>query len=844
MPINNNILVNKLRSFISDKAIDKIKKFTSVTYQLFKPNYWTISIIFLFILFTIFDAQLYSWIQDKAGKILSFTYFTIAQYTRLNWALYITIIFIGYSLLYRKAKDLYISVNQILIILFALYAVFNSNNYWIYSKTPLYIFTYGHLIIAFILLQMVAIYFSVKKRYITAFKEKNLSQGFAIDTPAENVLEEEKPYWRNFCSRLLQTDISKEPFSVGIVGDWGSGKTTVLNTIQEELEGKAYIIEFNPWYSHTPQQILTDFFKVMQKSLKDYYSPLSNSLSEYLSVLADIDIDSKITKVSKLISSKSKKDINTIKEELQKCLNTFEKPIIVFIDDLDRLEANELFEVLRLIRNTAKFSNMIFISAYDRNYLEEMLQSKNVASPSLYIEKIFNMEIVIPTKEFHTIRDTIITELQRLFNHKLSYTTHQTINYCCAVEINDIPIINLCLNSHRAAKRFTNQFTTSFNNLLSDKNIINFNIEHLFFIELLRYINYNLYNILSNNPYCILHFTGGGFYFGEESVYSRVDFENKLLQTGIKKDSSFEASYVVLKHIFGEGVPFKEASDIYFPDNYYNYFAFRVMNTSLSYVDFQNIINEESNIEFHIKNIRKFRNGTGKDKSIILLMQQEDLRASDSEFCQGYLKFIIYWYIHSSHENKLSIAAEILSNKVFHPDQIDDIKKDFFKLLDNLIDYGIYSVLLAHLFSALYRIIKKKRTALINNFQIMEYAQKNFERIIKYDKDISFEKLFVEDSDIKLTIDGSITTILDQTDRIPMNINFNLILNPLIELIETQAKTQTNFKQKFLDYFSSTRFIKQKYPDHKDEKKLEDLILKYFNEKEIFENIKTQLSQD
>lgn len=587
----------------------------------------------------------------------------------------------------------------------------------------------------------------------------------------------------------------------------------------------------------------------MQKSLKGYYSPLSNSLSEYLSVLADIDIDDKITKASKLISSKSKKDINTLKEELQKCLNTFEKPITVFIDDLDRLEADELFEVLRLIRNTAKFSNMIFISAYDRNYLEEMLQSKNVASPGLYIEKIFNLEIVIPSKEFHTIRDTIITELQRLLNNKLPYTTHQIINHCCTVEIYDIPIINICLNSHRAAKRFTNQFTTSLYNLLIDKNIFNFNIEHLFFIELLRYINYNLYNILSNNPFNILTDKEKRLYFGEKEIYDRNDFENKLLQAGIKKDSSFEASYIVLRYIFGDyPSKFKEASDIYFSDNYFNYFAFRIMNTSLSNVDFQNIIKEECNIEFRIKDLCKFRNGTGKDKSIILLMQQEDLRASDSEFCQGYLKFVIYWYIHSSHKNKQDIIADIICNKKFHPDQISDIRKTLFHTINKIINYKAYNILLAELFFALYWILKtqKNQTStnqLINKNAIFSFSKMNFEDTINSQENISVEDLFINDKEIKFIIEASIASSDDLFSDMHSIPSENLVLEPLINLVVSQCQKNPVFKNSFFRYFSIDRLVDQGYTPHDAKRELEILLIRYFNNIKIFNQLIDRINQ-
>ena len=69
-----------------------------------------------------------------------------------------------------------------------------------------------------------------------------------------------------------------------------------------------------------------------------------------------------------------------MKQSLQK----IDRPIVVFIDDLDRLGGNEIMEVLKLIRNVANFPGLKFVAAYDRAYMVEVIKKQNVESANCY----------------------------------------------------------------------------------------------------------------------------------------------------------------------------------------------------------------------------------------------------------------------------------------------------------------------------------------------------------------------------------------------------------------------------------------------------------------------------
>ena len=77
--------------------------------------------------------------------------------------------------------------------------------------------------------------------------------------------------------------------------------------------------------------------------------------------------------------------------------------------------SNELFEVLRLIRITANFRNVVFVVAYDRDYICNVLnESKNIKRAEEYIQKIFHLEVSLPKFEDETLLDVFMDEIARI----------------------------------------------------------------------------------------------------------------------------------------------------------------------------------------------------------------------------------------------------------------------------------------------------------------------------------------------------------------------------------------------------------------------------------------------
>src|SRR5699024_5660769 len=79
--------------------------------------------------------------------------------------------------------------------------------------------------------------------------------------------------------------------------------------------------------------------------------------------------------------------VNGLRQKITDALMELENPIVVVIDDIDRLGSLEIRQIFQLVRLTASFPNVIYLLAFDRNRVEHAL-SDDAVSGRAYLEKI------------------------------------------------------------------------------------------------------------------------------------------------------------------------------------------------------------------------------------------------------------------------------------------------------------------------------------------------------------------------------------------------------------------------------------------------------------------------
>jgi hypothetical protein len=205
---------------------------------------------------------------------------------------------------------------------------------------------------------------------------------------------------------------------VGIEGEWGSGKSTLIGFITKHLREnqKAIDIDFNPWMVSTTGVLVEALIGQIAASINKNTNEgqngidVSQKLLNYASLLISLKYipgfswigltaedainagQKTLDDIKKLLPNL---DLTQKKNEVIKALQKLEHPIIVIIDDLDRLPAEEIRIMIQAIKAVADFPQITYLLAYDPNIIARAL-AENEKSGLSYLEKIVQVAYPLP----------------------------------------------------------------------------------------------------------------------------------------------------------------------------------------------------------------------------------------------------------------------------------------------------------------------------------------------------------------------------------------------------------------------------------------------------------------
>lgn len=303
----------------------------------------------------------------------------------------------------------------------------------------------------------------------------------AIVYSKDDILDRQK-----FVEKLVDSLITTSPYAkskpitsatsvvIGLTGSWGSGKTSILNLVKENLDRNDDVvcIYINPWIFSNKNDLLEIFFNelrfAMGLSNEEKFKNISNALDKYrnsIKVTAKelntfVEFISKIpwlsivpmalfSAFSALIASHfnnvllaklfifipgvssliggvlkvffshkptEKWSIQKERNSLVEKISDTEVAIVVLIDELDRLENREVRAVAQLIKAAGEIKGISYLVAYDHVRVAQALGSgkgdERLRSGEAYIEKI--IQYAVP------VRPLFEKERYQLLTHLLS----------------------------------------------------------------------------------------------------------------------------------------------------------------------------------------------------------------------------------------------------------------------------------------------------------------------------------------------------------------------------------------------------------------------------------------
>lgn len=511
-------------------------------------------------------------------------------------------------------------------------------------------------------------------------KEPEL-KGFSVDNTEIELEDNQKEYAKTLVKKLKNTNLSKESFAVGITGEWGSGKSTFLNTMKKEIkEAKfAEIVEFNPWLCNSPEQVTQDFFATLIDKLSPKHSTLSRDINKYAKLLNKIAKPSLSFFGIDLDLTPSDDSLNKLKDKISKKLANLPKKVVILIDDTDRLEGNEVFEILRLIRNTADFKNVIYIATYDKEYVTDVLKENKIKDPDNYLEKIFQAEVHLLKVEGSELWDTLKEEIEKQLN-SLNFISTTILNTYIKPHTEFIMRV---LTNYRQVKRFAKQFAVYLDYLNSINLINELSPIDLFWIELLQTYDKRVYNILAKDPLKILEVDGIIFTANKEIREGKDE----------KKEKSKwkEKTEKILNIIFVE--EYKEQNILLYNndfdskrlrllDNYFKYFTLSVSPDKISFKEMSEMLNSndpEETLDNWITNNKDYN-------SILFQFFNHKINFNNTLYLTNYIFGLLYFASYSNYPVISNIRYLLQKGRYNDVDTVSRIANTWFENKINNLD--------------------------------------------------------------------------------------------------------------------------------------------------------------
>lgn len=319
--------------------------------------------------------------------------------------------------------------------------------------------------------------------YYTIWKNKNkIKQNSLLnDWPIESASQDRYGFKNEvdkIVPKILKLD-SRKAWSLAINAPWGAGKTSFINLIEEKIKKEAdfEIIKFNPRNSKSASHIQEDFFNTIASTLSKYDSSFSHNIKDYMESLQLIDKSGIVKKIVDFYHIWNKK---SLKESIEQSFVSLKKRVLVVIDDFDRLTKEEILEVLKLIDSNAAFPNLVFITAYDKEHVNKILNDFNNSDDVCFIDKFFIREFSLPMHMSSYLMNTISGDLRWDDNDK------KEISY--AISKYDLTF-DKYIPTPRDAKRYINQFTIDYEQVAGE--VIT---EEFLLIQLIKYRDLGLFN--------------------------------------------------------------------------------------------------------------------------------------------------------------------------------------------------------------------------------------------------------------------------------------------------------------------------------------------------------------
>lgn len=335
----------------------------------------------------------------------------------------------------------------------------------------------------------------------------------AIQKSADDILGR-----KSFSEKLAETISkydSKESLVIALNGDWGSGKTSVINMVKEECGqkyNKIHIVDFNPWFYTDKHNLIFKFFSQLLDALKineklkqnqELFEDIKKYAENFENVLSPIS--EKLSWLPKLLKNWSERKSKNLKEKLssieyqrEQIREQFLKlkfKFLVIIDDMDRLSGEEVRDIFQLVKLVGDIPNIIYLLSFDRNVVCKVMDKFQMGKGEAYLEKIVQVPFELPPLSKQILDKYLLQKINTVIEGSSAEQNRWNELYRES--------LIFIFRSLRDINRYINVLSFDFALLKGEVNVIDF-----LGITTIKVFNPALYDLIRNNKNLFLKTSG------------------------------------------------------------------------------------------------------------------------------------------------------------------------------------------------------------------------------------------------------------------------------------------------------------------------------------------------
>ena len=321
----------------------------------------------------------------------------------------------------------------------------------------------------------------------------NLNLSFGTDTPIK-AREQDHIGRAPFAERLseiLKSAAGPEPLVIGLYGPWGSGKTSVINLVENALSRKdgndktgVSVVRFEPWNYLTAEQLLAQFLKEVGDALdKDAHGrrklcgklrgkrpEVLNAFAAYSEallmtagaaaslagvLLAGVAVPAFGNPLTSWLKKSADRagSVSAKKQRLEEELLKFDGRVVVIIDDIDRLPNDQVRMVFQLVASLAKLPKINYLLSFDEEVVTRALSEVQKCDGAEYLEKVVQVPVRLPSVSSGDLERMLLKDINAIFEmfaYRQEDLDDKRWNGIC------LTFLNNRFSTIREVRRFTN----------------------------------------------------------------------------------------------------------------------------------------------------------------------------------------------------------------------------------------------------------------------------------------------------------------------------------------------------------------------------------------------------